>query len=224
MLNTLNDPSYLISWLIAGIVVLMGMVRIIRIFVEEGAIEHIKEDWLLRLPYRLDTMKFKGLNRPAYTLICLMYYSIKAVVLLILYGTFRLCKFILWDIWVWLFATNKKEWFNNLLDNADDDEYDEDDEEEMERIQEETHTSLDEVEDLPFCQLFNIGKDMCLLVDHVEMCPDETAYIRVVDEEGYTPLYKRKVRRDDKRNRFIVFNGFHYYLNDDKTQPIISKK
>lgn len=82
----------------------------------------------------------------------------------------------------------------------------------------------DDIEDLPFCQLFTIGKEMCLLVDHIEMCPDETAFIRVVDEEGYTPLYKRKVRRDKEGNRFIVFNSNNHYLDDKKTQPIITKK
>lgn len=78
-------------------------------------------------------------------------------------------------------------------------------------------------EELPFCQLFNLGPHMCLLIDHVEMCPDETAFIRVVDEKRYTPLYKRKVRRDKKGNRFIVFNNTNHYLNDKKTQPVIRK-
>ena len=79
-------------------------------------------------------------------------------------------------------------------------------------------------EELPFCQLFDLSKDTCLLVDHVEMCPDETAFIRVVDEEGYTSLYKRKVKRNRVGDRFIVFNDNNYYLDDKKTQPIIPKK
>ena len=82
----------------------------------------------------------------------------------------------------------------------------------------------DDIEELPFCQLFKIGKDMCLMIDHVELCPDETAFIRVVGDESYTPLYKRKVRRDKADNRFIVFNGKNYYLDNKKTQPIISHK
>lgn len=79
-------------------------------------------------------------------------------------------------------------------------------------------------EELPFCQLFPLGPNMCLMIDHVEMCPDETAFIRVVDEEGYTPLYKRKVRKDKRKERFIVFNNERYYLNDKKTKPIVPKK
>lgn len=79
-------------------------------------------------------------------------------------------------------------------------------------------------EDISFCQLFKIGTEMCLLVDHIEMCPDETAFIRVVDDEGYTPLYKRKVRRDKAGNRYIVFNSTNHYLDDKKTQPVIIHK
>lgn len=82
----------------------------------------------------------------------------------------------------------------------------------------------DDIEELPFCQLFNIGKDMCLFIDHVEMCPDETAFIRVVSDDGYTPLYKRKVRRNKRNDRFIVFNDVKYYLDDKKTQPTVPKK
>lgn len=82
----------------------------------------------------------------------------------------------------------------------------------------------EEEDDLIFCQLFTLGDDMCLLVHHVEMCPDETAFIRVVGEEGYTPLYKRKVRRDKGGGRYIVFNGSNYYLDDSKTQPTVIKK
>lgn len=79
-------------------------------------------------------------------------------------------------------------------------------------------------DELPFCQLFNLGAEMCLLIDHIEMCPDETAFIRVVDDEGYTPLYKRKVKRDKAGNRFIIFNSINHYLDDRKTQPIVIKQ
>lgn len=95
------------------------------------------------------------------------------------------------------------------------------DEEEEKPLEYETE---EEIEDLPFCQLFTIGEDMCLLIDHIEMCPDEIAFIRVVDDEGYTPLYKRKVRRDKEGHRFISFNSTNHYLDDSKTQPVITKK
>lgn len=174
-------------------------------------IEYIKEDWLYRLPYRLDHMKYKGLNRPAYTLLCLIYYSLKSLLLLYFYFAFRLFKFVLWDGWKWII--NK---VRGNTEEEDDDEYEDEEGQEEEEVE--------DIEELPFCQLFIISPDMSLLVDHVEMCPDETAFIRVVDEEGYTPLYKRKVRRHKAGNRFIVFNGTNHYLDDKKTQPIITKK
>ena len=101
--------------------------------------------------------------------------------------------------------------------------------EEVEEVKEDSEDiddteDYDDDENIDFCQLFKLGTEMCLLVDHIEMCPDETALIRVVDDEGYTPLYKRKVRRDKDGNRFIVFNGTNHYLDDKKTQPIITKK
>ena len=100
-------------------------------------------------------------------------------------------------------------------------EYEEEYEEE---IDEEDEDYDPDEEDIDFCQLFELGPDMCLLVDHVEMCPDETAFIRVADDESYTPLYKRKVRRDKAGNRYLVFSGTNYYLKDDRTRPTIVHK
>lgn len=136
-----------------------------------------------------------------------MYYVIKDVLLLYFYLAFRLFKFVFYDVW--------RITYQKLRYDEDDDDEDVDDDEEQD---------LDTEEDITFCQLFEVGADMCLLVDHVEMCPDETAFIRVVDDEGYTPLYKRKVRRDKAGNRFIVFNGTNHYLDDKKTQPTALKK
>lgn len=92
------------------------------------------------------------------------------------------------------------------------------------KVEKEEKQEDEEIEDLPFCQLFNISTEMVLLVDHVEMCPDETAFIRVVDEDGYTPLYKRKVRKDKQDRRYIAFNGEQLYLVPEKTKPIVSRK
>ena len=112
-------------------------------------------------------------------------------------------------------------------DALDDDQEEHVEENEEVEVHEETiieDESEDDDDDLRFCQLFTVGKEMCLLVDHVEMCPDETAFIRVAGEDGYTPIYKRKVRRDKDGSRFIVFNGYNCYLDDSKTQPIVPKK
>lgn len=138
-----------------------------------------------------------------------MYYVIKDALLLYFYFAFRFFKFVFYDAW------------RMLYEQLHPDEDDEDDEKEQDHEEDEQDY---EEEDITFCQLFDVSEDMCLLVHHVEMCPDETAFIRVVDDEGYTPLYKRKVRRDKAGNRFIVFNGTNHYLDDKKTQPISIKK
>lgn len=125
--------------------------------------------------------------------------------------------------WPCLFA---EEFMKHYNDTEEDDlsftppEYENYVDESVESVEKEEEIE----EELPFCQLFPLGPDMCLMIDHVEMCPDETAFIRVVDEEGYTPLYKRKVRKDKRKERFIVFNNERYYLNDKKTKPIVPKK
>lgn len=218
------DPSYLVSAVLTMVVLVVMVIKTVKMVaqvVDDGVLEYVKDDWLERLPHRLNTMKFRGLSRPAYTLLCLMYYSIKSVLILVLHATFRVYKFILWDIWVWLFRTDKRAWFRSLFSRDVDDEEEDDPDE---GVDEEEPAPADDIEELPFCQLFRIGTDMCLLVDHIEMCPDETAFIRVVDDEGYTPLYKRKVRRDKAGNRFILFNGTNHYLDDSKTQPTSIKK
>lgn len=161
---------------------------------------------MYRLPSRVRFNRYTGLSRHAYAFWCLVYYVIKDALLLYFYFAFRFFKFVFYDAW--------KMVYEKLHPEEDDDEELEDDEEQ----------DIDVEEDITFCQLFSVSDDMCLLVDHVEMCPDETAFIRVVDDEGYTPLYKRKVRRDKAGNRFIVFNGTNHYLNEKKTQPIAIKK
>lgn len=152
---------------------------------------------------RIQHNRYSGLSRPAYVFWCLVYYIIKDALLLYVYVAFRLFKFVLHDVWKMIVE-----------------QFVEDDDEELESDEEDE----DYEDEITFCQLFNIGEEMCLFVDHVEMCPDETAFIRVVDDEGYTPLYKRKVRRDKAGNRFIVFNSTNYYLDDKKTQPVSLKK
>lgn len=174
---------------------------------------HIKEDWRHRLPYRVRYNRYRGMSRTSYAILSFLYYVIKDLILLVSWACFRLLKLIFWDLWRGLY-------YHFHPDVIEEDESD--DEEEYEEYDEEEYDEV--IENLPFCQLFPIGDQMCLLVDHIEMCPDETAFIRVVDDEGYTPLYKRKVRRDKSGNRFIVFNGINHYLDDAKTQPVSIKK
>lgn len=92
----------------------------------------------------------------------------------------------------------------NKLDDEDDEEQEE--EEEV-------------VEEFPFCQIFRLGGDKDLHIIRVEYCPDETAFIRVVSNDSYTKPYKRKVQRDKRGERFILFNNERFYLDPNKTQP-----
>jgi hypothetical protein len=75
------------------------------------------------------------------------------------------------------------------------------------------------VEEFPFCQIFRLGGDKDLHIMRVEYCPDETAFIRVVSNDSYTKPYKRKVQRDKRGERFILFNNERFYLDPNKTQP-----
>ena len=77
------------------------------------------------------------------------------------------------------------------------------------------------VEEFPFCQIFRLGGDKDLHIMRVEYCPDETAFIRVVSNDSYTKPYKRKVQRDKRGERFILFNNERFYLDPNKTQPIM---
>ena len=75
------------------------------------------------------------------------------------------------------------------------------------------------VEEFPFCQIFRLGGDKDLHIMRVEYCPDETAFIRVVSNDSYTKPYRRKVQRDKRGERFILFNNEIFYLDPNKTQP-----
>lgn len=65
--------------------VIAGVVR--KIYVETGEmvlIEHLKEDWAYRLPFRLRNNRYRGLSRPSYQLLAIIYYVIKAIVIITL--------------------------------------------------------------------------------------------------------------------------------------------
>lgn len=175
-------------------------------------IQYVKDDWTIVLPYRLHHNWYRGASRLSYALLCLMYYSIKSFLILYFYGIFKMYKFILWDIWKWLWYRSKKHDENN--DSSKDQDvtielHDEQEEDEQEEI----------VEELPFCQIFRLNQEEDLHIIRVEYCPDETAFIRVVSNDSYTKPYKRKVQRDKRGERFILFNNERFYLDPNKTQP-----
>ena len=176
-----------------------------------SVIQYVKYDWTVILPYRIIHNRYRGASRPSYALICLVYYSIKSLLILYFYGAFKFYKFILWDIWKWLWCRSKKHDENN--DSSKDQDVTIDRHDEQEEI----------VEELPFCQIFRLNQEEDLHIIRVEYCPDETAFIRVVGEYSYTKPYKRKVRRDKQGERFILFNNERFYLDPNKTKPKISE-
>ena len=201
------------------LILYMLIVKLFHIFTEEGALQYLKDDWSIRLPNRMRYNRYRGLNRICYCILSVLYYLIKDLFIAYFAFAFYFYKFFLWDIWNKLFKIDQREWFQKLREQFSRVEDEEDENEDIA-----CNEYFDDTEELPFCQLFRINKEVSLFIDHVEMCPDETAFIRVVGEESYTPLYKRKVKRNRVGDRFIVFNGTNYYLNDKKTQPIIPKK
>ena len=94
MFEVLQDPSYYPSFIIALVIVGIFLFKTIRIFFREGIIQHIKDDWTYRLPYKIQHNRFRGLSRPSYVLICCMYYPIKALFLLALAFDVYAIKFI----------------------------------------------------------------------------------------------------------------------------------
>ena len=177
-----------------------------------SVIQYVKDDWTIVLPYRLRHNRYRGASRPSYALLCLLYYSIKSFLVLYFYGAFRIYKFILWDLWEWLL--NRGESVNQLHSDDSSQPCDEQiKEEEVDEDEEEI------VEELPFCQIFRLSREKDLHIIKVEYCPDETAFIRVVSNDSYTKPYKRKVQRDKRGERFILFNNERFYLDPNKTQP-----
>lgn len=172
----------------------------------------IQKDWSERFPSHVYYTRRKGLCAICFWIICMLYYMFKTIILFELFIYYLMFlgfkKAVLWI----MHKVKHKQTIQQPQEQY-----------EQEVEQESVEDTLIN-EQLPFCQLFNIGEHMCLLIDHIEMCPDETAFIRVVDDEGYTPLYKRKVKRDKSGARHIVFDGKNYYLIDEKTQPIINKE
>ena len=177
-----------------------------------SVIQYVKDDWMEVLPYRLRHNRYRGASRPSYALLCLLYYSIKSFFILSIYGAFRIYKFILWDLWEWLL--NRGESVDQLHSDDSSQPCDEQiKEEEVDEDEEEI------VEELPFCQIFRLSREKDLHIIKVEYCPDETAFIRVVSNDSYTKPYKRKVQRDKRGERFILFNNERFYLDPNKTQP-----
>lgn len=65
-------------------------------------IEHLKEDWTYRLPFRLRNNRYRGMSRSSYQFLAILYYTLKAVIII------TLCAY--YYIFAGLFAAMKWVW------------------------------------------------------------------------------------------------------------------
>ena len=124
-------------------------------------------------------------------------------------------KFIVWVVK----KIRDKRFEVNFKDYPDGDEWIDDDDNEQ-QIKEEL-TKYDTLPEIPeMCQVFSLG-DICIGVEFVSMCPDETAHIRVISDTTFSQLYKRRVYRESNGvDRYFKLNNEKYYLDNKRTQPI----
>lgn len=147
--EVLQDPSYLPSFIIALVIVGIFAFKTIRIFFREGVIQHIKDDWTYRLPYRIRHNRYRGLSRPSYVLICFMYYPIKALFLLALAFDIYAIKFIIWDIWKWLFRFEDRAWYKKLFYSVYSDTYDDDEDDYEDYADEDEYVDANSIQSAP---------------------------------------------------------------------------
>ena len=121
---------------------------------------------------------------------------------------------------IWIIQKIKDRRYNvNFDDYPDEDEWIDDSDNEQ-QIQDEI-TKYEELPDIPeMCQVFSLG-DICVGVEFVSMCPDETAHIRIIGDTTFSQLYKRRVYREKGSNaRYFKLNNEKYYLDEKRTQPV----
>jgi hypothetical protein len=84
-------------------------------------------------------------------------------------------------------------------------------------------SKYDNLPEIPeMCQIFPLDDNTCIGVQFVDMCPDETAHIRVIGDTTFSQIYKKRVLREKTygRERYFMLNGEKYYLRPETTQPI----
>ena len=115
LLEMIKVPSLRLSLAIAFLIVSFFLFKTILIFVREGVFQHIKDDWTFRLPYRVQNNRYQGASRPSYVILCFLYYVVKDLFLLIFACDFYIIKFILWDVWKWLFRFEDRKWYKKIF-------------------------------------------------------------------------------------------------------------
>jgi len=74
---------------------------------------------------------------------------------------------------------------------------------------------IPQIQEIPeFQEIFNVTRDTIIGIEYIERIPDETAFIRVIGEFGFTKQFKKKVCKDAgyNGNRYIKVDNIKYYL------------
>lgn len=71
-----------------------------------------------------------------------------------------------------------------------------------------------------FMQYFSKSADIGIGLEYVEMCPDETAVLRIVGETTFSKQYRRRIYTDKRGEKFFKLNGEQYYLRQSKVKPV----
>lgn len=80
----------------------------------------------------------------------------------------------------------------------------------IEKEEEEDEDWLDIDEELPFIQLWELNDRESLALREIIRTPDETAVVYVIDENGYTKNFRRKVYEGS----YIKVDGKRFYLKN----------
>lgn len=67
-----------------------------------------------------------------------------------------------------------------------------------------------------FLQYFELDRtnDVVCGIEYFARCPDETVFIRIVTGEQVGEVYKRRVRKDKRGQRFFTLSGERLYLDE----------
>mgnify|MGYP000884851034 CR=1 FL=1 len=128
------------------------------------------------------------------------------------------CLFILKGLWflitcpirllIWLFSTiPKRESYVEEVTEEDD---------ECEDVKD-----LSEALECPeFMQYFTKSDEIGIGLEYIEMCPDETAVLRIVGETTFSKQYRRRIYTDKRGEKFFKLNGEQYYIRQSKAKPV----
>lgn len=98
---------------------------IVRIkYVETGEmvlLNHLKDDWTCRLPFRFKNNRYRGLSRTCYQLLAVLYYIVKSMIILVLCAYYYVMVGILVAIkWIWRMRKHLRDTRDNNVESEDE--------------------------------------------------------------------------------------------------------